>query len=244
LDVLIRELGETDTPYSLERDIRFGQLGEIVGWLQGCTQWALDLPTERTVRFRDLAEELRRYLIDAGRPDGRSSLAAAEFLYPALDADLQPEALLLDWLNGLVNDLSLRAVLAEGEIHAQELEALDRLVADLRGKYAGTTVEDFAGPVRRPGRLVVTTYHSAKSRQFDAVILPGLQEGFMPRARKLKGQWRETNVNHDRNLFYVAFTRARHCVAMLSSENSEDAYGDRAAWPRSRFVNEIEAQLK
>jgi len=36
-------------------------------------------------------------------------------------------------------------------------------------------VQDFAGPIRRPGRIVVTTYHSSKGREFDAVILHGLQ---------------------------------------------------------------------
>ena len=90
---------------------------------------------------------------------------------------------------------------------------------------------------------MVTTYHSAKGREFDAVILPGLQDGIIPRARKSGGRWRLTNVDHAQKLFYVGVTRARHSLTLLWSRKAEDAYGDAAAWPPSRFLKPVLEQL-
>ncbi len=238
LDLIVAKLVTEGIPYSLERDARFGH-GEVVAWLQRCAQWAVDAPSERVIRFRDLANGLRTYLVDAHHRAGVTSLAAAEFLFPVLERGVAPDTLLLDWLKEILGMLDLREILKAGGIHNQEIEALDELLLGLRGSHAGTTVEEFAGPVRRPGRVVVTTYHSAKGRQFDAVLLPGLQDGIMPRA--YRGRIR--NVDHDRNLFYVGFTRARHTVVMLWSDSSEDAWGNAAGLGPSRFVGEIEARL-
>jgi len=56
---------------------------------------------------------------------------------------------------------------------------------------------------RAPGRLVLTTYHSVKGREFSAVVLPGLVEGLVPfyfADRGISAQDLETA----RRLFYAA----------------------------------------
>lgn len=246
VDELRAALDEAEIPHSFERDERFPSHEPIVEWLQRCAQYALGAGAPSPVRFRDLADELRGYLTDAGRPEARSDLATAVLLYPAVDAAPSREDLLLDWLSGVIEHLDLRRALEDAAIYKAEADALDSMLARLRGSDAGTTVGSFAGPLRQLDHLVVTTYHSSKGRQFDAVILPFLQEAFMPRYRRnwRTGQWSPDNVNTDRLLFYVAFTRARRLVTMVWSPSSMiDPRGQSASFPPSRFVGQVEAVL-
>jgi DNA helicase-2/ATP-dependent DNA helicase PcrA len=242
-DQIVDALRGGDVAYSLERDTRFSQLGEIVGWLQRSAQWSIDAWSERQGRFRDLADDLHEFLADAGHPAGRTALSAAEFLHPLLEESVDPEAPLGTWLGGLVDALGLEDILDRGGVHAQDQEALTDLLNVIR-RDQSLVVQDFAGPIRRPGRIVVTTYHSSKGREFDAVILPGLQDGIMPSAWKPRGrQWRFANVDDQRKLFYVGVTRARHTLALLWSPLGENRFGDPGEWARSRFVDGILEQL-
>ena len=111
------------------------------------------------------------------------------------------------------------------------------------GKQLATlTLSDFAREGRVRGKLVVTTYHSSKGRQFDVVILPALQEGILPfrRRDRVSGIFSdptEIGLADDRRLFYVGFTRARNFVFLLYSQAFHNDYGP------SRFVNEIRQRL-
>jgi DNA helicase-2/ATP-dependent DNA helicase PcrA len=243
MDRITDALRGAGVDFSLERDTRFPRKGEVVGWLQRCAQWSIDAFTERRGGFRELADELREYLVDAGDLAGRTALAAAELLYPVLEDAVEPDAPLAPWLEGLVDALGLDELLARGGEHGQDAEALADLRRTAARRDLGLTVQDLAGPVRRPGRVVVTTYHSAKGREFDAVILPGLQNGIIPGKYKKGGQWRGSNVDHQLKLFYVAVTRARHTLALLWSPLGENRYGDDGQWPVSPFVGPLLEQI-
>ncbi|MFF3910531.1 3'-5' exonuclease [Streptomyces sp. NPDC001848] len=108
------------------------------------------------------------------------------------------------------------------------------------------TMAELAGG-QIPGHIALTTYHSAKGREFGIVILPGLIEGLLPRHYPGKPPTAE-EVAEARRAFYVAVTRARDEAVLLG--------GDRYTIPanqwyprrqrdskRSRFVDEIEAQI-
>ncbi|MDW7771698.1 MAG: ATP-dependent helicase [Desulfobulbaceae bacterium] len=64
---------------------------------------------------------------------------------------------------------------------------------------------DSAGQAGESGRLILSTIHSAKGLEWDAVFVIGLAEGRFPNQHALPGeQWEE-----ERRLLYVAATRAR-----------------------------------
>jgi uncharacterized membrane-anchored protein len=56
-DQIVEALRDSDIEFSLERDTRFSQLGEIVGWLRRCAQWSIDAWPEEgdTTGFRGTA---------------------------------------------------------------------------------------------------------------------------------------------------------------------------------------------
>ena len=78
----------------------------------------------------------------------------------------------------------------------------------------------------RPLHLMTAT--RAKGKEFDTVILLGVAEGIWPLQRIIEAQ-NIQQMEAERRLFYVAFTRARHRVVALV--NSNDA-------PISRFLEE------
>lgn len=64
----------------------------------------------------------------------------------------------------------------------------------------------FGGRIEGHGRLNLGTLHSAKGREFDAVVLFGMNNGILPNQydQRVPEQGREA-----RRLFYVGVTRAR-----------------------------------
>jgi DNA helicase-2/ATP-dependent DNA helicase PcrA len=64
----------------------------------------------------------------------------------------------------------------------------------------------FAGRVEGAGRVMLSTLHSAKGREFDAVIMFGVNQGGLPSRRDLQS---EKSFREARRLFYVGVTRAK-----------------------------------
>ncbi|MCI5969401.1 ATP-dependent helicase [Helicobacter sp.] len=73
--------------------------------------------------------------------------------------------------------------------------------------------------------------HSSKGLEFDYVFIIGLEEGFFPLVRE------DSNVEEERRLGYVAFTRAKKEL-FLSYVDSRFYRGNRASLLPSRFLNE------
>ena len=94
---------------------------------------------------------------------------------------------------------------------------------------------------RTPGHVVLTTYHSAKGREFAAVILPGLIDGLIPFYRK-NSQPTATELASARKAFYVALTRAADAVILLPGTTFRH-YNQVRTTRWSRFVDDIQAEL-
>lgn len=85
------------------------------------------------------------------------------------------------------------------------------------------------------------TLHSAKGLEFDAVFLPGLEEGLLPHSRSADSP---AEIEEERRLFYVGMTRAKKNLT-LSRAIYRRVYGEerlRASLP-SRFLREIPSEL-
>lgn len=79
--------------------------------------------------------------------------------------------------------------------------------------------------------------HSSKGLEFDYVFIIGLEEGFFPMARE------DTNLQEERRLGYVAFTRAKKEL-YLSYVDSRFYRGNRASLYPSRFLAESKILAK
>jgi hypothetical protein len=83
--------------------------------------------------------------------------------------------------------------------------------------------------------LVLSTIHSAKGKEWDAVCVIGAADGAFPSAR---AAWRPDDLEEERRLLYVALTRARDelCVSWPLNSYASRWGADYAMGQMSRFL--------
>lgn len=79
----------------------------------------------------------------------------------------------------------------------------------------------FAGRAEGTGRATLSTLHSAKGREFDAVILFGLNDGDIPSWRDKRN---ERALREARRLFYVGATRARRALCIVYQDKNHSPW--------------------
>jgi DNA helicase-2/ATP-dependent DNA helicase PcrA len=75
----------------------------------------------------------------------------------------------------------------------------------------------FSGRIEGTGRVNLSTLHSAKGREFDAVMLYGMNAGDIPGNRDKRSP---TALREARRLFYVGVTRPRKELSIVYQEGS------------------------
>jgi DNA helicase-2/ATP-dependent DNA helicase PcrA len=90
------------------------------------------------------------------------------------------------------------------------------------------------------GRVSLMTLHAAKGLEFDAVFLPGWEEGLFPSQRSLD-EGGERALEEERRLAYVGITRARKRLVISHAANRR-IYGNWTSAIPSRFLDELPAE--
>ena len=85
--------------------------------------------------------------------------------------------------------------------------------------------------------VTIMTLHGAKGLEFDAVFLPGWEEGLFPSQRSMDENGIK-GLEEERRLAYVGLTRARK-RAYVSYAANRRLYGNWASAIPSRFVDEL-----
>ena len=92
----------------------------------------------------------------------------------------------------------------------------------------------FSGRIEGTGRVTLSTLHSAKGREFDAVILYGMNAGDFPSNRDKRSQ---TALREVRRLFYVGVTRPRKELSIVYQE------GNNSPWVAELYRRSQQAEL-
>lgn len=86
-------------------------------------------------------------------------------------------------------------------------------------------------------KVIISTLHAAKGLEFDAVFLPGWEEGLFPHQKCIDGA-DDSSVEEERRLAYVAITRAKRLL-YITMAFSRKLYGQWQNNLPSRFINEL-----
>ena len=145
------------------------------------------------------------------------------------------------------------ALRAERTVEAQvRLENLEELVGVAREYDAGAgeegSVEEFLQQIALfseqdnlrddEGIVTLMTLHNAKGLEFGVVFIIGLEDGVFPHMRSIEAG----DLEEERRLAYVGITRARREL-YLTSARTRALFGNRDWNMRSRFIDEIPAEL-
>jgi DNA helicase II / ATP-dependent DNA helicase PcrA len=244
LDELVSALEASGIDFLHERDEKLPG-GPLADFIRSCDARTVAGPRHcgwngSTVRDAPVLAELAR---DYHRLLRRTSLSeptffeTAERMQQAVDghtgAIYDPAA----WLDGLASALSLDALAAASE-EQRDAAALEKLREAVN--TSGLTVADLAAGVVQ-GKVVLTTYHSAKGREFDLVILPGLVEGVLPKLdwNRSMRRWEDPAravLAEARRTFYVALTRAKAGAVLIYGPGYFGAWGHWNGLGPSRFL--------
>ena len=86
--------------------------------------------------------------------------------------------------------------------------------------------------------LTMMTLHSAKGLEFDTVYLCGMEDGLFPSSASINAEDPEAEIEEERRLCYVGFTRARKWLN-LSSAKERMVNGETRYMKVSRFIDEL-----
>jgi DNA helicase-2/ATP-dependent DNA helicase PcrA len=247
VDRLQEALLSSGLPFVLEQDRRLPG-GDLADFIRDCAARVITGPclansapgAAASVSLPSLVQEYTRLRQVSGLPalSGYSSHRLVAGALAGTDRTFSDQTL-KPWLIGVASVLGLEAI-AAGSLDRRDRAAIQAFY-DAADQHA-LTVGDIAAGALRVGKIALTTYHSAKGREWDTVILPGLIDGIMPRRKWLSWQQRygaPTQLGQDRLAFYVGITRAERTVVLIYPD-------DRAVGGHepSRFVRDILRSLR
>lgn len=98
--------------------------------------------------------------------------------------------------------------------------------------------DKFGSQKGKGDKVNLMTFHSAKGLEFEACFLVGLEDHLIPHEKSLK----ETGIEEERRLMYVAVTRAKKRLTLSMSKQRKRMGKDADSKP-SRFLYEIPQEL-
>ncbi|MCV7229069.1 ATP-dependent helicase [Mycolicibacterium komossense] len=261
LDRLLAALDASKIPFLHERDTRLPP-GSVSNFVQHCASRTIanmriresqaEVVAELTrsthaPRTMDLAYRLERLRRDSEMSPPSTRLTLARTLQATLDppdVGYDPEGSATDWLDRLVTNLELDVIASRhpDEDNSAAIDTLCRVVEEDE-----LCLIDIARFAVVAGKVVLTTYHSAKGREFHTVVLPGLLKGIVPMQVKSAGGWRHPSpkeMEEPRRSLYVAITRAEHDVQLIVGPGYFTPYGRWISDGPSPFVIDMAATLQ
>ncbi len=210
----------------------------LIRWLEECAAWCAGGWAKGAPRLSDLIGSWLAF--NDARTDSEIDRLRVK-LVKFLSANRNSDEHLADWLVAIEGSCLL-PLFTETKTLRDEVESFEILkkASQPVGRLEDFTVGLFGGQSGAADHLNLITLHSAKGREFDVVVMMGMDQGKIPSwSARTPDAKRET-----RRLFYVGLTRARHEVHMTFSGFTVDKYNRRHENGPSEFMLEVMDRMK
>lgn len=183
--------------------------------IEASARWAAGGWKEANPPFRRLAAEAVTLVLGVGASqDERQAIEVelAAFLRASVDVPHTANSWLREFRANLIRPWYRRA-----RTITEDWDAIDDMIArtDASSTDGDMPLSHFGGKIEGHGRLNLSTLHSAKGREFDAVILFAMNHDVIPSWRD---QQRPEALREARRLFYVGVTRSRKELYLIFRE--------------------------
>jgi DNA helicase-2/ATP-dependent DNA helicase PcrA len=257
---IAQELLALEIPYQFEQDDRL-PTGAVSSFVQGCASRTVISSRVRGATVDDarallvrtsaptlaaLYTHLLRLRSDAALPPPRSRLESLRTMQVVVDPTIPIDTATPaeTWMDQLVDAMDLERIFASHP-EGGSGDALRQVQEIVRAR--SLSVEDLAAGQEIIGKVVLTTYHSSKGREFHTVVLPGLVDGYFPMNVRLNGTWtlpRGRQLDAVRRQFYVGLSRAEQVAVLITGMTYENRGGSWRSPGRSRLVRDVESALE
>ena len=185
----------------------------VVVWLQECAIWCTDRNGQS---FNDLFRFWKRLLNNHNDPlRNLEQIQLKTFLYAILVNSAESQNT-FEWISFLVAQLGLNDTLVDSEIYPNEVENIAELLEEARlHNLKNASIQRFANLGFPENEVTITTRHSAKGLEFEAVILLGMEEEHFPSFFHLGNA---AALAEDQRLCYVCISRAKKTCILLRSD--------------------------
>lgn len=183
----------------------------LARFIEGCASWTTGGWREADPPYARLLSQAKA-LVFAGHCSDAEEQRLSGQLIGFLRSGIEKGETTHFWLQRLWREL-ITPWRAVGRNPQDEWEVCSEMITRTDPAQGGdVALNIFAGRIEGTGRVSLSTLHSAKGREFDAVILLGMNAGAIPSQRDLRTQ---TALREARRLFYVGVTRPRKELSIV-----------------------------
>ncbi|MEZ4294471.1 MAG: ATP-dependent helicase [Polyangiaceae bacterium] len=175
-------------------------------FIEACARWVVGGWKHAEPPFRRLSDDACALVFGPG-----ASVEERQALQLELIAFLKESIAARHSTNSWLKELQARLVepwRSLARTITEDWDVVSQMIArtDPNSDDGDMELSHFAGRIEGSGRLNLSTLHSAKGREFEAVVLFAMNRDVIPSRRDLKGP---DGAREARRLFYVGVTRAR-----------------------------------